>query len=301
MELGEDYFLKTWVKESEFHRNQLKQQAIKDRIYQGNSELVNVKVYAGLPHFFNVLARNEENFDQTYKVELFDQNLPLGAEQPDPKTMLLKIITDERDQTYLEKNGILAKNGASKCADMKVFIKTKDGKLLLSLGPRKSCNFLLKYLSFDAAPKIYLIRLTKLVDKYDLGRSFQIKVNNERDAPLLGNSSTQLLSTLPPDRTLHATYDPRQPLSIRHPGNERFPEQTKIAPQGFLYRKPDGALGSLNADKRHLARAPREYTLFEYADPDRHILKCTTLLTIEPAFESPVIKLRARGGHEGVL
>ena len=108
MELGEDHFLKTWVKESEFHRIQLKQQAIKDRIYQGNSELVNVKVYAGLPHFFNVLARNEENFDQTYKVELFDQNLPLGAEQPDPKTMLLKIITDERDQTYLEKNGILA-------------------------------------------------------------------------------------------------------------------------------------------------------------------------------------------------
>ena len=28
LELGEDYFLKTWVKESEFHRNQLKQQAI---------------------------------------------------------------------------------------------------------------------------------------------------------------------------------------------------------------------------------------------------------------------------------
>ena len=80
--------------------------------------------------------------------------MPLGAEQPDPKSMLLKIITDERDQSFLEKKGVLAENGISKCADMKVFTKLKDGKLLLSLGPRKSCNFLLKYLCFDAAAKM---------------------------------------------------------------------------------------------------------------------------------------------------
>ena len=119
MDLGEEFFLKTWIKESEFHRNQLKQQAIKDRIYQGNSELVNIKVLAGLPHFFNVLARNDENRDMTFKVELFDQNLPLGAEQPNPKTMPLKIITEEREQADLDKKGILGANNAAKCADIK--------------------------------------------------------------------------------------------------------------------------------------------------------------------------------------
>ena len=91
---GEEYFLKQWLKESEFQRKSLAQLAIKDRIYQGNSEQVLINVYAGLPKFFNVLARNEDNFDQTYKVEVFDQNLPLGAEQPDPKTLPLKIIVD---------------------------------------------------------------------------------------------------------------------------------------------------------------------------------------------------------------
>ena len=86
--------------------------------------------------------------------------------------MPLKIISEERDQEFLEKKEVLARSGATKCADLKVFTKLKDGKLLLSLGPRKSSNFILKYLSFDAAPMTYLIRLTKLVDKFDLGHSF---------------------------------------------------------------------------------------------------------------------------------
>ena len=62
-----------------------------------------------------------------------------------------------------------------------MFTRLKDGKLLLGLGPRKVAHLLLKYLSVDASPKLYLVRLTKLVDKYDLGKSFQIRVNTERD------------------------------------------------------------------------------------------------------------------------
>lgn len=99
---GEEYFVKQWLKESEFQRKSLAQQAIKDRIYQGNSEQVLIKVYAGMPTFFNVLARNDENYDQTYKVDIFDQNLPLGAEQPDPKTLPLRVIADGKEQDLLE-------------------------------------------------------------------------------------------------------------------------------------------------------------------------------------------------------
>ena len=101
-----------------------------------------------------------------------DQSLPLGASQPDPKTLPLKLILEDREQIMLEEKGILAKNNAVKCTNIKAITQLKDGKLLLSLGPRMSCNFLVKYLTYDASPKIYLIRLTKLVDKYDLGRSF---------------------------------------------------------------------------------------------------------------------------------
>ena len=34
--------------------------------------MVPFKVYAGEPHYFNVMARNEENYDQTFKLEIFD-------------------------------------------------------------------------------------------------------------------------------------------------------------------------------------------------------------------------------------
>lgn len=184
MRYGDDFFLKNWLKESEFQRMNLRQQAIKDRIYQGNSELIEIKVYAGMPVYFNAMARNEDNYDQTYKVELYDQNLALGTDQPDPKTLPVQIIMEDRTQDMLEKRGLLAKDGAVKCADLKVFTRLKDGKLLLTLGPRKCSNFLVKYLSVDALPKTYLIRLTKLVDKYDLGHSFQIKVNSDLTPPV---------------------------------------------------------------------------------------------------------------------
>ena len=72
----------------------------------------------------------------------------------------------------LESKGILQRNGAVKNAHLDDFTKLKDGKLLLSLGPRMVSSILLKYLAVDASPKIYLVRLTKLVDKYDLGKSF---------------------------------------------------------------------------------------------------------------------------------
>ena len=90
----------------------------------------------------------------------------------------------------------------------------KDGKLLLSLGPRKVATVLLKYLAVDASPRIYLVRLTKLVDKYDLGKSFQIRVNYEREATLSGNTSDQLHTQMPPDDTLHVRFDPRKPFIV---------------------------------------------------------------------------------------
>ena len=63
-----------------------------------------------MPKFFNVLARNEESYEQTYKVDIFDQNLPLGAEQPDPKTLPLKVIIDGKEQDLLEKRGTLQRD-----------------------------------------------------------------------------------------------------------------------------------------------------------------------------------------------
>ena len=65
-------------------------------------------------------------------------------------TMALKVIKDEKEQVMLEEKGILARDQAVKCADLKALTKLKDGKLLLSLGPRKVCNLLFKYLSFEA-------------------------------------------------------------------------------------------------------------------------------------------------------
>lgn len=82
------------------------------------------------------------------------------------------MITEERDQDFLEKKQELQRCGATRCVDLTVFMKLKDGKLLITLGPRKSSNLLIKYLSIDAKPWTYLIRLAKLVDKYDIGRSF---------------------------------------------------------------------------------------------------------------------------------
>lgn len=128
--------------------------------------------------------------------------------------MPLKVIKEEKEQEILENKGILRKNNAVKCADLNALTKLKDGKLLISLGPRKVCNLLLKYLSLDSNPKIYLVRLTKLVDKYDVGKSFQIKANFERDPVLLTNSSPQKPFTLAPDHTLHVSYDPSKPFSI---------------------------------------------------------------------------------------
>ena len=63
MQFGTEYFISQWLKESEFHRDSKRQKAIKDRIYEGNSEQVFVKAYAGKPQFFNVMARNDEKYD----------------------------------------------------------------------------------------------------------------------------------------------------------------------------------------------------------------------------------------------
>ena len=129
----------------------------------------------------------------------------------------------------LEKNGALGRDGATKCADLSVFTKLKDGKLLITLGPKKYCTFLLKYLTFDAAPRLYLIRLTKLVDKYDLGRSFQIRVNQDQDPILLSNTTEQEQRSLPPDVIMHHYHDPRKPFSLTRPG-KKWAEQTRFSP-----------------------------------------------------------------------
>ena len=100
----------------------------------------------------------------------------------------------------------------------------------MSLGPRKSCNLLVKYLSFDAQPKIYLIRFTKLVDKYDLGRSFQIKVNHDRQDILLSNSSQPEHFRLAPEKTIYVSYDKTKPLKVKHENGEMFTEHTKVSP-----------------------------------------------------------------------
>ena len=80
----------------------------------------------------------------------------------------------------LVKKGILAANGVNKCGDLSIFTRVGSGQYLMMLGPNKSCNLLLKYLTYEASPELFLIRITKTgVERYDVGKSFQIKVNQE--------------------------------------------------------------------------------------------------------------------------
>lgn len=90
-----------------------------------------MKVYAGQPHFFNLLARNEENTTNNYKIEIYDQNNPLGSERPALKILPLRLVYEDKEQQDLEKRGILVKNNAVKCADLSVFSKLREGHLIL--------------------------------------------------------------------------------------------------------------------------------------------------------------------------
>lgn len=127
-------------------------------------------------------------------------------------TLPIRVITEKRDQEYLEKKEELERCGATKCVDLSVFMKLKDGKLLVTLGPRKSSNLLVKYLSIDGKASTYLIRLTKLVDKYDLGHSYQIKVNEEDEESAYMSSSPQNPFHLPPDQIMHVYHDVTKPF-----------------------------------------------------------------------------------------
>ena len=188
-----------------------------------------------------------------------------------------------------------------KSADVGVFTRLKDGKLLIGLGPRKVAHLLLKYLSADASPRLYLVRLTKLVDKYDLGKSFQVRVNHERDTLLLSNTTQQLFTILPDDATIHTRFDPGKPFSVSRPG-EMFSETTKVWPPKLIVRKPDGTLGSLAQDKLLKIAEAKEFQVFEYADPDRHFLKRVTRLVAEPVYEAPrIFKVPLQGTVEGKL
>ena len=44
-----------------------------------------------------------------------------------------------------------------------------------------------------------------------------------------------------------------------------------------------------------------EFYVFEYADPDRHILKRVTLLIVEPIHEAPTVCLPLQSEKEGRL
>ena len=60
--------MRRWLAESQFQRASMTQSAIKSRIYSGNSEFVPIEAFIGQPCYFNVLARNDQDFTQTYKV-----------------------------------------------------------------------------------------------------------------------------------------------------------------------------------------------------------------------------------------
>lgn len=60
--------------------------------------MVEIQVYAGQPHFFNLMARNEENMTNNYKIEIYDQNSPLGSEQPASKILPLRLVYEDKEQ-----------------------------------------------------------------------------------------------------------------------------------------------------------------------------------------------------------
>ena len=93
---------------------------------------------------------------------------------------------------------------------------------------------------------------------------------------------------LPPDDTVHVRYDPRKPFIVTRK-DKIFTETTKIAPEKRIIRKPDGTIGSLAKDRllKMNNQEGEEYFIYEYADPDRHILSLVTLLIVEPVYETP--------------
>ena len=85
------------------------------------------------------------------------------------------------------------------------------------------------------------------------------------------------------------TFDKTKPLKVKHADGGDFSDRTKVFPEGIIGRKPDGTLGTLAQHNRPGQPAPLlsdlnfgssgqqlEFQVFEYDDPDRHILKCVT-------------------------
>ena len=87
---------------------------------------------------------------------------------------------------------------------------------------------------------------------------------------------------------MHVYQDPRKAFFVRHPGGGKFAESTRIAPAKVIKRRPDGTLGALSEDKLLTfgGTSPRQFRIFEYLDPDRHLLSKVTLLEVEPACET---------------
>ena len=80
---------------------------------------------------------------------------------------------------------------------------------------------------------------------------------------------------------------------------EPFAESTKVFPIGAIIRKPDGTLGSTAEDKMFKISKTCSFQVFEYSDPDKHILKKVTQLEVEPVSE--ILILLKNNSYEGVI
>ena len=58
---GEDFYMKQWFKDTQFFRQLAKEDAVKNKIYEGNSQLNLIQAVSGTPVFFNLLIQNESD------------------------------------------------------------------------------------------------------------------------------------------------------------------------------------------------------------------------------------------------
>ena len=122
----------------------------------------------------------------------------------------LVIVRGQEETEYLERSGVLAANGAHKCTNLDIFTVLDDA-MLVTLGPYQAANILLKYQSFEPRSCTYLLKFTKLVDMYDLGTSYQIRVNQEQgkgEREVQRSTAKQLKDQLPPDEIVTLMQDP---------------------------------------------------------------------------------------------
>ena len=181
----------------------------------------------------------------------------------------------------MESRGILAANDAHKCTNLAMFHEGEDF-LQLELPPFQSHNILLRYMSFEPLPCTYLLKFTKLVDMYDLGMSFQIRVNQGKAGrDFVRSAAPQLKDQLPPDEIVTLMQDPSQPF-LHKRLNEIFSENIAIIPKGEIRRDAAGKIISTSEDKLLQFKDQQlSFTVFEYTDRNQNKISKITLLNIE--------------------